>query len=134
VEPEPVEKLSADRRRTLQQRNRLAAGIHPLQPVAGHVLKLHPDAPRTDDPEAPGPRCGTCWYRQVLPYHNRSYPKCLFPDARSPEEVERLGYPRAAHSSASDVRAWWGACGDYSPGDGAMSPDAARYIPEAVTR
>lgn len=37
---------------------------------------------------------------------------------------------RATHSTASDVRAWWPACVDYSPGDPGMSRDAATWAPQ----
>jgi len=30
----------------------------------------------------------------------------------------------------SDVRAWWPACVDYSPGDPGMSRDAATWAPQ----
>jgi len=130
--PAPAEPLSEGRRRTLRQAARLAAGVHPLQPIAGRALRLHPEAPRTADRQEPGPRCGTCWFRKVLPHHNRAYPKCLFPGSYSPDELEKFGYPRVSHSTASDVRAWWGACTDYSPGDTSLSPDAARYMPDVV--
>lgn len=128
--PEPAAKLTGDARRTQLQGQRLAAGIHPLQPVAGHRLKVHPDAPATGDRHAPGPRCGTCWFRQTLGYHNRAYAKCLFPESLGAEEVEKHGYPRVSHGAASDVRAFWPACTDYSPGDSRVSDDAARWIPE----
>jgi hypothetical protein len=106
--------------------------VHPLSGVAGHPIRLHPDAPPAGDREAPGPRCGTCWYRKVLPYHRRSYPKCVFPGSFGPDELERLGYPRVSHSTASDCRGWWPACDSYSPGDPRLSDDAARWIPEAA--
>lgn len=119
--PEPAEKLSADRRRTQRQSEALATGRHPLGLALGWVLRLHPDAPTADDRAAAGPRCGSCWYREVLGHHNRSYGKCLADDGR-----------RVSHGAGTDVRAWWPACRDYSPGDSRLSPDAARYVPEAV--
>ncbi len=128
--PEPGPKLSGDARRTQLQQQRLDAGIHPLQPVVGRRLKVHPGAPPADDRTAPGPRCGTCWYRQTLGYHNRAYAKCLHPESLGAEEVEHHGYPRVTHGAASDVRVWWPACTDYSPGDNRVSDDAARWSPE----
>ena len=38
--------------------------------------------------------------------------------------------PRISGSVATDVRAWWPACPEYTPGD-RLSDDAARHIPEA---
>lgn len=102
---EPVEKLSADRRRTLRQHADAAKGIHPLT-----RRRTHEDAART---------CGNCRFRQLVRWHNRSYPKCAFGD----------GWPRATHSGASDVRAWWPGCGDHEWGDSKVSPDAARCVP-----
>lgn len=125
-----VVRLSPDRRRTQLAGERLAAGFHPLSGVAKHPIRLHPDAPPVDDREAPGPRCGTCWYRQRPPrYKGRVFPKCVFPEGAGPDEIECLGPPRASKSAASDCWAWWPACGDYSPGDGQVSRDAARSIP-----
>lgn len=118
---EPVEKLSADRRRTQRQGEALAARWHPLGLALGRSLLLHPDAPAADDREAPGPRCGTCWYREVFSYHRRSYAKCTADDG-----------DRVSHGAGTDVRAWWPACRDYSPGEPGLSPDAARFVPEAV--
>ena len=63
-------------------------------------------------------------------YHDRTYPKCWLPaKAAGADGSLREVYPRVTHSAASDVRAWWPACPDYSPGD-SLSPDAARSIPE----
>lgn len=102
---EPVEKLSADRRRTLRQRADIQRGRHPL---TGSRLNPDPDA-----------TCGNCRFRIVYGHHNRSYPKCTYGD----------GMPRASHSAASDVRAWWPACRDHEYGDTRLSPDAARCKP-----
>lgn len=87
---EPVEKISNDRRRTLRQKADVAKGIHPLT-----RRRVHPDASRT---------CGSCRFREVIGHHSRSYPKCTFGDPTM---------PRATHSAASDVRAWWPGCGDH---------------------
>lgn len=119
---EPDTKLSADRLRTIRQATALADGRHPLGLALGRTLRLHSDAPPVDDRHAPGPRCGSCWHRQVLGHHNRSYGKCMADDGG-----------RVSHGAGTDVRAWWPACRDYSPGDTSVSPDAARFIPEAVT-
>lgn len=138
-EPEPVEVevLSPDRRRTARQAAFVAAGVHPLTKGP-----LHPLASRHRDADAPKTdpfTCGSCAYRVVEKYHDRSYPKCLLPGTvrafrRQPDGEWRHewvdGYPRVSNSAASDVRAWWPACPDYSPGDNGLSPDAARHIPE----
>ena len=90
------EQLSADRRRTLRQRADVAVGRHPL----------------TRGPLAVGPSltCGRCRFREVLAYHARSYPKCVW----QPASAEASSWPpRVSHGSASDVRAWWPACPDY---------------------
>lgn len=116
---EPVEavpSMSADRRRTQRQAANVAAGIHPL---TGGVL--HPLASRHRDADAPKDdpfTCGSCWFRDVLRYHGRSYAKCTADDGR-----------HISHSAATDVRAWWPACPRYSP-SGRISDDAARSIPE----
>lgn len=131
-EPPPVEEpepgLSADRRRTLRQAEDIARGIHPLTRDTVHLLSdINPQP--TDAKNLPY-RCGSCRWRVVASYHNRSYPKCAFPGTYSAEDYERFDPPRVSHSAASDVRAWWPACRDYTPGDNQLSPDAARHIPE----
>jgi F0F1-type ATP synthase epsilon subunit len=65
IEPaEPVQPLSADRRRTLRQRADIERGRHPL---TGSRL--------TDDPAA---KCGNCRFRELFDHHNRTYPKCVW--------------------------------------------------------
>lgn len=96
--------LSADRRRTLRQRELIEAGVHPLT-----RRKVNADPDR---------RCGNCWYRGLVDWHNRTYPKCL---------NDRNGKP--THGAATDVRASWPACDLHSYGEPRLSPDAARYVP-----
>lgn len=103
--PAPEPPASATVRRTRRQAKLLASGRHPLSSPMGISLYLHPDAAPAEDREAPGLRCGTCAFREVIGHHSRSYPKCLF--GGHP-------YPRASHSDATDVRAWWPACKDHS--------------------
>lgn len=103
-EAEPVEKLSAGRRLTLRQHAEVAVGRHPLT----HG-RLYP---------AEDARCGNCRFRELLDWHNRTYPKCVYGD----------GY-RVAHSTQSDVRAWWPGCVDWELGDPKVSADAARWQP-----
>lgn len=126
---EPAPKLSADRRRTIRQAAALDAGRHPLQPIAGRTLKLHPDAAPHDDRTAPGRRCGNCWYRTVISWRSRSYGKCMFGAEVATDQRPAGSTPRASHSAASDCRAWWPACTDHSYGDPATSDDAARWVP-----
>ena len=94
--PEPPEPLSPDRRRTLRQRNDIAAGRHPL---AG--APLHDQAP-TDAIPGDRPRpftCGTCTHRDLRQHGANPYPKCdIGPITGGP---------------ATDVRAWWPACIHY---------------------
>jgi hypothetical protein len=117
VEPvEPVENLSAGQRLTLRQTQDISLGRHPL---TGGVL--HPQASRRRDSDSPKDdpfTCGSCYFREARRYHGKSYPKCI---AYAPSRI--------THGPASDVRAWWPACTDYSPGS-SISPDAARSIPE----
>lgn len=118
--PEPP-KESLAVRRTRRQAEALAKGQHPLG-LLGFPLRLHSEAAPHDDRDAPGRRCGNCRFREVLPYRSKSFAKCLFgaTDAYA---------PRAAHSEATDVRAWWPACRDHEPGDPRI-PDAMRWVPD----
>jgi hypothetical protein len=107
----PVEKLSADRRRTIRQRNDLARGVHPLSAAIGRPdwrpLRLHEDENRT---------CGNCRFRELLGHHSRSYPKCMAGDG-----------VRATHGAATDVRAWWRGCTghEYDPETPGSAPGRA---------
>lgn len=123
-EPEPG--LSADRRRTQRQADDIALGRHPLTRGTLHSLaSRHRDASSPkDDPFT----CGSCYFRTVMRYHGKTFAKCLFDPRRSADDTLDK-YARVSHSAASDVRAWWPACADYSPGS-SISPDAARSIPE----
>lgn len=103
----PAEKMSADRRRTLRQLALLDAGCHPLSAVTSRPLRLHRDAPPPGDREAPGPRCGTCRFReQTTSNGNKSFPKCLRGWDGNPMHEP----PYASHGAATDCRAWWPAC------------------------
>lgn len=130
---EPAEKLSADRRRTIRQAEAIRRGVHPLTLVYRLVV-IHPEADRTavatDRRDLPL-RCGSCRFRQSIEHHRRSYPKCTWREENPTDQAPNAGgWPRAAHSTATDVRAFWPVCTKYSPGDGAMSDDAARFIPD----
>lgn len=96
-------KLSPDRRRTIRQRDALAAGRHPIGLLLGIPIKLHADAAPSDDRTAAGLRCKTCKFRTVNPW---GYGKCTRSDATT------------SHSAASDNRAWWPACVHFEPADG----------------
>lgn len=103
--PEPAEKMSADRRRTLRQRALIDAGVHPLTRT-----KTRPDLGT----------CGGCAHRVLTATNgNRSWPKC---DLRE-----------ITHGPGSDVRRWWPACERFEPGD-RLSDDAARWTPEHAER
>lgn len=124
--PLPLSKdpaLSADRRRTERQREQITRGIHPLTGTLVHPLAdTHANA---SDGKSQPYRCGSCYFREVLSYHGKAYPKCTFgANTEAPA-------PRISHSTATDVRAWWPACRDYSPSD-PISPDAARSVPGGV--
>lgn len=93
--PTPIERLSADRRRTIRQRQLIDAGLHPLTSPLASPLRLHAGPSRT---------CGTCRFRVAIGWHSRSYPKCTFGGPT---------WPRASHGAATDVRAWWPGCVDH---------------------
>jgi hypothetical protein len=105
-----VAEPKAPRRLVDRQRAKIADGEHPLSNV-GTVPKRVPLAP-----EENGATCGTCAHRMRPAHHGRAYPKCAAGTFRIPagdgfQEV----WPRAAHSEATDVRAWWPACTSYVP-------------------
>lgn len=120
LEPEPVEKLSADRRRTLRQRADVDAGRHPL--TRGRLS--------ADE----GATCGSCRFRLSVPYHNKSYPKCIWRrnDVDAATYESNTPPPFVSHSASSDVRAWWPGCANHEWGDTKLSPDAARWRPSPV--
>lgn len=121
-----AEDLSPDRRRTIRQQQDISNGKHPL--TGG---PLHPEASkqRTSRYGKRDPfTCGSCYFREVHKYHDTGYPKCWFPNpAAGADAPPARIYTRVSHGAASDVRAWWPACPDYSPGD-RISPDAARSV------
>lgn len=105
--PEPKEKISADRKRTLRQLADLARGIHP---ITGY--ELHAEAAPADDRTADGRRCGTCVFRELFAHRGRTYAKCTLPD---PELRAGGGQPYMTHGAATDVRAWWPGCLRHHP-------------------
>lgn len=123
--PEVEPTLSAGQRLTKRQADAIALGRHPLTGGA-----LHPLASRHRDASSPKSDpfiCGSCWFRTLVRYHGKTYPKCLF-DPRRDADDSLDKYARVSHSTVTDVRAWWPACRDYSPGD-SISSDAMRSIP-----
>lgn len=113
----PKDDLSADRRRTVRQREAIRLGGHPLALVFP-TIRLHPDAPRPlDGPggHEPGPRCGGCLHRRLYSGNgNRAFPKCFAGTPRQTGSVPPAP-PRVSCSGATDVRAWWPACTDFTP-------------------
>jgi hypothetical protein len=100
VLPPPPENLSPGEKRQRRIAERIATGEHPL----GYPVMLHDGASRDPGNRDDGPRCGQCRFRVLLQHHDRTYPKCWFPD------LERYPHPRDSHSETSDIRAWWPAC------------------------
>lgn len=133
-EPEPVEDLShlsAGQRLTARQAADVAAGIHPLTrgPIHSLASRYRDAQTGRGDPFT----CGSCRFRLVEKYHDKSYPKCYLPDGNTGADApQKYIYRRVTNGPASDVRAWWPACPDYSPG-ASLSPDAARFIPEEAS-
>jgi len=124
---EPVEKLSADRRRTLRQAATVAKGWHPL---GG---RLHAEAAPVVDRSAPGRRCGNCWYRRLTYTNgNRQWPKCHVDIENATDAEPRPVSLRLTHGAATDCRGWWPGCTQHTYGDLRVSDDAARCVPEAV--
>jgi hypothetical protein len=103
--PAAREQLPEGRRRTLRQAADLARGRHPL---TGGLL--HPDAAPADNRKAPGHRCGGCQFRVVEEHHNRTYPKCWWPNADAD-----AAHPRVSSGSATDIRSWWPGCESWEP-------------------
>jgi hypothetical protein len=123
--------LSPDQRRTLRQREDIAAGRHPL--TRG---PLHPFAsPEIASPDAEKGRpftCGSCRFRELLRYHGKSWPKCVRDATYGHHDGPSIDLTRVrnvSHGAATDVRAWWPACIGYEAGDRGLSPDAARSLP-----
>lgn len=87
-----------------RQAGKIAAGEHPLSWV-GDFPKRVPLAP------AGTGTCGTCAHKMRPHHHGRAYPKCAAGAFRSPDgNGFREAWPRASHSEATDIRAWWPAC------------------------
>lgn len=134
---DPPPKLSADRRRTQRQQQFIDAGHHPLLAAMGFKSsRLHPladeTASRTDRKGLPY-TCGSCRFRVLVEYHNKSWPKCMaehWNTVQDAAEVETRTLDQSArisHGGATDVRAWWPACRDYEAG-GQVGPDASRVF------
>jgi hypothetical protein len=130
VTPDPAApKLSQDQRRTQRQAEALRYGQHPLTAALRAHLPLHPNAAPINDRDAPGRRCGNCWYRRQYRRRNGCYPKCWFSTGSAGQFPQE--YDRITHGPGTDARAWWPACRDHTYGEPSLSPDAARWVPEA---
>jgi hypothetical protein len=103
----PHDPLTRGQRRKRLVAERIATGVHPL----GRPVLLHPDASRDPENRDDGPRCGGCAFRVLLTHHDRSYPKCWYPD------LDAYPHPRDTHCESSDIRAWWPACREFRPKD-----------------
>jgi len=105
------EAISADRRRTLRQKQAVDLGGHPLGIVIDGIRR-HPEtlgqAYAANDPKARSLTCGSCIHRVLMGYHTADYPKC-----------NAGGIARISHGSGTDIRAWWPACTDHE-----AAPDA----------
>jgi len=101
---DPTAPLKPGERLRSRQLALIQHGMHPLTLVraAGNVW-LHPDAARSGEHDAPGPRCGTCRFRVM-----RGFPKC---ERRDSDGVLR----RQSNAQSSDVAAWFPACREYEP-------------------
>lgn len=96
----PASDDSAGVRRTKRQIADVAAGRHPL--TGGG---LNPKAPAdARDKQAVGLRCGSCVHRIFQSGHGKTWPKC-----------DAYGAAYLTHGAATDVRAWWPACGRHTP-------------------
>lgn len=101
--PEPPRSVGGRRRARMTAA--VQAGHHPLTTVwPSMVLALHPDAARSVDASGTRVRCGTCAHRIAQLHHDSAYPKCT-----AGEGV------RISRSAASDVRAMWPGCRDWTP-------------------
>jgi len=123
--------LSADRRRTLRQREAIDAGRHPLTKGPLHPF-ASPETAQPDNPKGQPYTCGSCRFREVISHHNRSYPKCVRDLTYGHHDAAGVYLSDVAHVSrgpATDVRSWWPSCLGYEAGDPALSSDAARSIP-----
>lgn len=125
-----TELVSAVRRLTARQVQRIRNGIHPLT-----LERLHPAAtPDLCAPDAPRGQpftCGSCRFREVIGYHRSSFPKCvreLYDPARDASAQVLDDLRLVSHGAATDVRAWWPACPAYEPGDRGLSADASRSL------
>lgn len=83
--PAPAEKLSADRRRTLNQKRLLSEGTHPATklPLAGN-----------------GETCGSCAHHDIHERWPRRWHKCEY---------------TATSGAGSDIRVSWPACVRWHP-------------------
>lgn len=122
--------LSPDQRRTLRQREDIAAGRHPLTRGPLHPFAA-PEIARPDNPKSMPFTCGSCRFRESIAYHGKSYPKCLRDGTYGGHDAASVtlsDLKNITHSATTDVRAWWPACAGYEAGAQDVSRDAARFI------
>lgn len=110
--PPEVDDRTPEQRRRDRQLRLLETGVHPIT-----HRRLHVDAPPPGDRNAPGPRCGTCRFRELFQHHDRRWPKCFY----GWDGDYRHDVPYASHGAATDVRAWWPACVAYETREEAAS-------------
>lgn len=122
--------LSPDQRRTLRQREDIAAGRHPLTRGPLHPFAVAAIA-RPDNPKGQPFTCGSCRFRELVKYHGKTYPKCLRDVTYGGHDASRVDLrdvKDVSHGTSTDVRAWWPACAGYEAGAQEVSRDAARFI------
>ena len=78
-EPDPVEKISAERRRTMRQHAALERGEHPLM---GGLLR-----------QRPGETCGTCDHHVIQGGTSGRYHKCALRNTGGPATDIRVSWP-----------------------------------------
>jgi hypothetical protein len=125
---------SAGQRLTERQAADVRAGRHPLTGGPLHQFASPETAAPTGPRNAPF-TCGSCRFRELIRWHDNTYPKCIRDLARVDQDggdaAERTMDAAAfiTHGTATDVRAWWPGCRAYEAGDQAISSDASRVIP-----
>lgn len=149
--PPPVatpapERLTVGERRRRRHLRMIAVGLHPLGAALHFPLRLHADAPRDADLATPGPRCGSCRFRQTFGHHDRTYPGCTAGAMSETRRAWALGdpvggpctgkeltvwtYPRWTHGPGSDVKRYWPACVSYEPAGDDGAPSETVVDPE----
>lgn len=89
------EKISAGRRLTMRQKRDVELGRHPL--TGGKAR----------------PELGTCGGCALRSLEFGRFPKCV--QGAALDATPRRAGPYMTHGAATDVRAWWPACGQFQP-------------------